>query len=113
MLATLLRNAATETCCPDDPSHDMPWYERENYIAQAVITAGWAAPNHHPAPEHDPGNEPPGEQLSFKSVSGGVKYPVSQFDWSGWYATVTDPAKRAERTAELQRIALRELPIIP
>lgn len=89
LLATLLENATVETRCPDDPTYDMPWYERENYIAQAVITAGWAAPNHQPAPQHAPDNEPAGEQLYFISRSGDVKYPVSQLDWSGWYATVT------------------------
>ncbi|CAH0274300.1 hypothetical protein SRABI83_03736 [Arthrobacter sp. Bi83] len=78
-----------ETQCPDDPSYDMPWYERENYIAQAVITAGWAAPNRQPAPGPDPGNEPAGEQLYFRSRSGDVEYPVSELDWSGWYTTVT------------------------
>jgi hypothetical protein len=67
----------------------MPWYERENYIAQAVITAGCAAPSRQPAPGHDPVNEPAGEQLYFKSISGDVEYSVSELDWSGWYATVT------------------------
>lgn len=89
LLATLLREASMETRRPDDPSYDMPWYERENYIAQAVITAGWAAPSRQPAPGHDPENEPAGEQHYFHSGSGDVKYPVSQLDWSGWYATVT------------------------
>lgn len=89
LLATLLSNATMETRSPDDPSYDMPWNERENYIAQAVITAGWVAPSRQPAPERDPGNEPAGEQLYFHSRPGDVKHPVSQLDWSGWYATVT------------------------
>ncbi|MFF2246199.1 hypothetical protein ACFVTM_18715 [Arthrobacter sp. NPDC058130] len=86
VLATLLEKATIETRCPDDPSYDMPWYERENYIAQAVITAGWAAPSRQPAQERIP---PAGEQPYFRSQSGNVEYPVSQLDWSGWYATVT------------------------
>jgi hypothetical protein len=89
LLATLLRNAAMEARWPDDPTYDMPWYERENYIAQAVITAGRVAPRFQPAPERDPENEPAGEQLYFRSRSGDVKYAVSQLGWSGWYATVT------------------------
>jgi hypothetical protein len=91
LLVTLLREASQETHSTDEPwpPHNMPWYERENYIAQAVITAGWAAPSRQPAPEHYRENEPAGEQLYFYSRSGDVEYPVSQLDWSGWYATVT------------------------
>ena len=96
LLATLLANAEMETRCPDDPSYDMPWYERENYIAQAVITAGWAAPRRQPAPGHGPRNEPSGEQLYFRSRSVEVKYPVSRVDWSGWYATVTNASPQLD-----------------
>lgn len=39
LLATLLENATVETRCPDDPTYDMPWCERENYIARECTCA--------------------------------------------------------------------------
>lgn len=89
LLTALLRNAEKETRSPDNPPYFMPWYERENYIAQAVITAGWAAPSRQPASWHDPEKVPAGDRLYFASESGDVDYPVSELDWSGWYVTVS------------------------
>lgn len=85
LLANLLREASKETRSPVDPVHDMPWYERENYTAHAVTTAGWGAP--HPKHEQDGDEQPAAEQLYFESMPAQIKYPVSPLDWSAWYAT--------------------------
>lgn len=86
LLATLLRNATMETRFTDDHSYDMPWYERENYVAQAVITAGWEPPR-RPTVEHGADNPVVGNHLHFCSESTEADNPARE--WSHWYATVS------------------------
>jgi hypothetical protein len=87
LLAVLLRNASMETRFPEDPWFDMPWYERENYIAEAVITAGWVPPDHQ-STEHVPDGQPAAEELQSQSVLAEVT-EMDRDAWGNWYANVS------------------------
>lgn len=43
LLTDLLMEASMEARFPEDSWFDTPWYESANYIADAVITAGWVS----------------------------------------------------------------------
>jgi hypothetical protein len=88
LLADLLRNASMETRYPDDPTYDMPWYERENYIADSVITAGWNPPDRQPT-EQVPDKQPVAEELQRKSESTEVRDQTDRDEWGSWYANVS------------------------
>lgn len=87
LLAALIISASTETRSPDVYRIDMPWYERENYLAQAIITAGWAPPGR---PSED---GPAGGELDSNAGSRTSSSPVDDRGWNDWYeaASLANP----------------------
>lgn len=85
LLAALLWDASMETCYPEDPLFDMPWYERENFIAEAVITAGWVPPERQ-ATDHPP------HQCAVEDETTTPYDATDQRDpdgWGSWYANLS------------------------
>lgn len=88
LLAALLTNAAMETRFPKDHWFDTPWYERENYSAGSVMTAGWVPPVRRPT-GHVPDKQPVAEELQSQSRPTAVKGLKDPDESGRWYADVS------------------------